>query len=164
MESTQIYIHGENSREPRLIEVSEKASIPDILKAYAKEFPETGQPEEISVFVEDEEEALIREKHIEPAGIRKRGHYHCHRCKKIEVTVFYNGEDKRLPFPPSTTAKLVLKKAVRAFQINEADAGDYLLKLEDRTVLQPADHIGSFASFPRCVLKLFLTPTKPVQG
>lgn len=164
MNKTQIYVHGENSRDPKLVEVSENVSVKDIINLYQKEFPDAGSPDEIEVLLEDEEDPKPNDPHGEKGWIKKRMHVHCHRCKKIAVTIIYNGDDKSFTFSPSTTAKKILKKALHAFNINESDAGDYLLKLDDKTILQPSDHIGSFTSFPRCQVKLFLTPTKPVQG
>ncbi len=164
MNKTQIYVHGENSRDPKLMEVPENASVKHIIDQYLKEFPAAGSVDEIELFIEDEEDPKQKDHPGEKAGIKKRIHIHCHRCRKIAVTIIYNGDDKSFTFPPSATAKQVMKKAIQAFNINEADAGDYLLKLDDKTILQPSDHIGSFASFPRCQVKLFLTPTKPVQG
>ena len=164
MNKLQIYVHGENSRESKLVEVAENASVSDILNKYTQVFPGMGSADEIELFLEDEEDPKPMELSGEKAGIKKRMHVHCHRCKKIAVTVVYNGEDKSFTFAPSATAKKILKKAIHAFNISEADAGDYLLKLDDKTILQPSDHIGSFTSFPRCQVKLFLTPTKPVQG
>lgn len=164
MNKTQIYLHGENSREPKLVEVADNASVKDIIDLYHKEFHDTGSADEIELFLEDEEDPKPKDRHGEKDWIKKRMHIHCHRCKKIAVTVIYNGDDKSFTFPPSATAKRILKQALKAFNIKEADAGDYLLKLDDKTILQPSDHIGSFTSFPRCQVKLFLTPTKPVQG
>lgn len=163
MNKIEIYVHGEGSRDPKLVEVAESASVKDLLNYYRQAFPGAGTSDDVELFFEDEEEP--KEKgHFGGAGIKKRIHIHCHRCRKIAVTIFYNGEDKQFSFPPSATARQILKKAIHAFQISEADAGDYLLKLDDKTILQPTDHIGSFASFPRCEVRLFLTPTKPVQG
>jgi hypothetical protein len=164
MNKTQIYVHGENTRDPKLVEVSENASVKDIINLYHQEFPDAGSPDEIELFIEDEEDPKEKDHSGEKAGIKKRIHIHCHRCRKIAVPVIYNGDDKLFQFSPSATAKMILKKAIHAFNIKETDAGDYLLKLDDKTILQPSDHIGSFTSFPRCQVKLFLTPTKPIQG
>jgi hypothetical protein len=160
MNNIEIYLHGENARAPKLTAVPENATVADIIEKYLQEFPGAELPHEIIVFVEDEHEPRNKDH----SGFKKRMHLHCHRCNKIGVVIIYNGDDKLFDFSPSTTAKHILKKAVHAFSIAEADAGDYLLKLDDKTILQPADHIGSYTVFPRCHVKLFLTATKPVQG
>jgi len=164
MNNLQIYLHGENEASPKLIEISEGASLREIIEIYQHEFANSGQAEEINIYLEDEGEALEKHHSLKDAGIKHRSHVHCHRCKKVEVTVIYNGDDKSFEFSPATKAKNVLKKAINAFGISESDAHDYLLKLDDKTVLQPDDHIGSFTSSPRCQVKLFLTAKKPVQG
>lgn len=164
MNQIQIYLHGENSRDFKLIEINENALIEDIIVIYQKEFLSGGSAEEIDIFLENDELPKNRKQSVNEYGIGKKNHVHAHRCKKIHVTVFYNGVDKPFELSPAVTSTVVLRKAVKAFDINEADASDYLLKLEDKTILQSTDHIGSYVSFPHCRLKLFLTPTKPVQG
>lgn len=164
MDKITIYIHGENHRDPKLVEVSENASIAEIIGIYSKEFPGSGDEHEIELFVEDEQD--FKQKHLkgEEHGIKKRHHIHCHRCKKVNVLVTYNSETKSFSVAPSATIKKIEKDALKEFKINEADAGDFLLKLEDGTVLQPTEHIGSFASHDQCKVSLFLTAAKPIQG
>jgi hypothetical protein len=164
MNKMQIYVHSENNREPKLVEVAENASVADLIGMYQNELTVAGSADGINLFIEDEDEPKAKDAAGEKHGLKKRVHVHCHRCKKVSVAVGYNGDTKSLSFPPSTTVKKVMKKVVKEFGIEEADAGDYLLKLEEGTVLQPADHIGSFASHPHCQVKFFLTPTKPIQG
>lgn len=164
MSKLQIYLHGENVPAPKFVEIAGSESLDDLVAIYLQQFPNAGQPHEIEVFMEDAEEAKEKHHSVDDAGIKHRSHIHCHRCKKVEVTVIYNGDDKSFEFAPAIKVKNVLKKAVAAFGISESDAGDYLLKLDDKTVLQLDEHIGSFTSYPRCQVKLFLTAKKPIQG
>jgi hypothetical protein len=164
MNKHQIYVHGENARDPQLVEISENANVNDIIDLYRQQFNQTTDSDQIELYLEDEDEPKSKKDQADKANIKKRSHVHCHRCKKIKVTVFYNGDDKSFEFPPSATTKKIMKKVVKEFGISESDSGDYLLKLDDKTILQPSDHIGSFSSYPLCQVKLFLTPTKPVQG
>ncbi len=164
MKTIQIYVHKENNREPKLVEVSEEASVKDVVNKYLQEFPNSDSPEDVEFFVEDEDEQRPKEETGEKGGIKRKVHIHCHRCKKVSVAVEYNGQTITLNVPPSTTAKKILKQAAKKFNISEGDAADLLLKLSDGTVLQPGDHIGSFAAFPHCSISLSLTANKQVQG
>ena len=164
MNKIEIYVHGENSREPKLVEVSENSSIAEIIDIYRQEFPGAGEAEEIELFVEEEQKPKPKHHRGEEHGIKKRHHVHGHRCKKVTVTVSYNSETKSLYLAPSTTAKKIKQEALEEFKINEADAGDLLMKLADGTVLQPTDHIGSFTTHNSCQVALFLTAANPVQG
>lgn len=164
MKTVQIYLHGENNRDPKLVEVSEEASVKEVINKYQQEFPNSGNTEDVEFFVEDEEEHRSKDEIGEKGGIKRKNHIHCHRCKKVSVAVEYNGQTITLNLPPSTTAKKILKQAAKKFNISEGDAADLLLKLADATVLQPGDHIGSFVSFPHCSISLLLTANKQVQG
>lgn len=164
MKTIQIYLHGENTREPKLVEVAEEASVKDVINKYQKEFPNSGQADEVEFFIEDEEEHRHKDEAGEKGGIKRKVHIHCHRCKKVAVSVSYNGQTITVNVPPSTTTKKILKQAVKKFNISDSDAADLLLKLGDGIVLQPGDHIGSFVAFPNCSIQLSLTPNKQVQG
>ena len=101
MKTIQIYVHGENNREPKLVEVSEEASVKDVVNKYLQEFPNSGGPEDVEFFVEDEEEQRPKEETGEKGGIKRKVHIHCHRCKKVSVAVEYNGQTITLNVPPS---------------------------------------------------------------
>ena len=162
MKELQIYVHAENNKEPQIIPVDETSTVQDIINEYAKKFNTV--PGEVNLFLQDEDDSKEKGKHADAAGIKKRSHVHCHRCRKITVTVFFNGDDKNIEVPPSFTAKNLIKKIFQIFSIDKNDATEYLLKLEDGTILQPDDHIGSFSSYPQCQVKIYLTDNKPIQG
>jgi hypothetical protein len=164
MDKHLIYLHGEGNRDVKSVEISADATVEDIIIIYQQQFPGGETTEEISLWIEEDETPRHRHAHHGEGGIHHRHHVHCHRCKTVEVVILYNGDDRSFAVAPSTTVKKVFQKAVHAFHISESDAGDYLLKLEDGTVLKPSEHIGSFTNFPRCHVKLFLTAAKPING
>ena len=159
-----VFLHGEGNRDAKTVEIPAHATVEDIIIIYQQQFPSGVTTEEIFLWVEEEKTPKQRHAHHEEAGIHHRHHVHCHRCKTVEVVILYNGDDRSFPVTPSTTVKKIFEKAIHAFQISESDAGDYLLKLEDGTVLKPSEHIGSFTTFPRCHVRLFLTAKKPING
>lgn len=164
MNKIEIYVRGEHSREPKLVEIPAAATIQEVIYLYHKECPGASDAGEINLFFEEDHHPKEKKHNCEGAGIQKKHRIHCHRCKAAEVRVIYNGDDKGFKFPPSATSKTVFKKAIEAFGISPSDAGDYVLKLDERTILQPGEHIGSFVSYPACHVKLFLTALKPIQG
>jgi len=164
MNKIEIYVRGEHSREPKLVELPAGATIQEVIDLYHKECPGAADAGEIQLFFEEEDDPKHGHHGCDEAGVRKKHHIHCHRCKEAEVRIIYNGDDKGFRFAPSATIKSVFKEAISAFGISPEDAGDYVLKLDEKTILQPSEHIGSFVSFPQCVVKLFLTALKPIQG
>ncbi len=161
----EIYVHGENCAEPKLVEISTEATIADIINKYREvmNMPHA-KVEEIELFIEDEDQPKHKEHHHEHAGIKKRHHVHCHRCKNVAVTVEYNNQTHTISFQPSATGATVLKKAAVEFKISEKDAADLILKLPDGNILKSTDHIGSFVSHPHCQIKLLLIHNTQVQG
>jgi hypothetical protein len=164
MNKIQVYIHGENLQESKLIDFPEKASANEIIEIYLRESGNTSKPEEWLVFIEEETEPRPNEFVFTDQEIKVKSHFHFHRCRTIATTIFYNGEDKFSHFSPSTKASHILKKALEAFRIKEVDAGDFRLKLDDKRVLNPNERIGSFATHSHCSVKLYLTDKKPIHG
>jgi hypothetical protein len=165
MKTIQLYLHSENCREPKLVEVSTEATVADIINKYREvmNLPDA-KVDEIELFLEDEDDPKNKGHHHEHVGIKKRHHIHCHRCQKVAVSIEYNGQVKTLSVPPSATGAMILKKAAKEFHISDKDAADLVIKLPDGNVLQKTDHIGSFVSFPHCEIKLSLIHNTQVQG
>src|SRR5687767_1003824 len=116
MKELQIYEHGENNKEPQIITVDERSTVQDIINEYAKKFNTAAG--EVNLFLQDEDDAKEKGTHADAVGIKKRNHVHCHRCRKIKVTVFFNGDDKNIDVPPSFTAKNLIKKIFQLFGID----------------------------------------------
>ena len=165
MKDLEIYIHAENCREKKLVKIPADATIDDIIKKYHHDFniSETGE-ETVEVFIENKDSPHNKEHKADHCGIKHRHHIHCHRCHDVKTQVEYNGKTKHIKFPPSATGENVLKQSAEAFDINEIDAAKLVLELEDETVIESTDHLGSFVQFPHCSIKLFLRPNKQVQG
>ncbi len=47
MNKLQIYVHGENNRDPKLVKVAEKASVNEIISKYQQEFFVPGSADDI---------------------------------------------------------------------------------------------------------------------
>ena len=164
METIEIYLHGENCQEAKIIEIPVNSKIGDIIAVYHNSMNPDAKMEEIELFFEDDDDMKNKEHEIGQAGIKKRHHVHCHRCKKVTVTIDYNGQVIHLKVAPSNTGERILKLAAKEFKIAEGDIGDLYLKLPDGTTLDPDAHIGSYVHHPKCEITLTLINNNQVQG
>jgi hypothetical protein len=153
-----IYIHGENNKDAKSIDVPENSTNEEILLVYKEKFGNLIMQEEILVFVEDEQEHHEHHRH------HHNTHIHCHRCKHITVSISYNTGIKAFHVAPSATGKKLLEKAANAFSILPIDAADLLLRLSDGKDIESTDHIGSFVSYPNCAIAISLVPNPQVKG
>lgn len=98
-------------------------------------------------------------------GLRRHGHLHCHACRRVQVTVRYNGEKAR-SFPPQTTVNSVLAWAKHVFKIDRAAGADLLLRKCDKGawLSDPDEHIGIYADPGSCALCLDLAKEINPQG
>ena len=92
------------------------------------------------------------------------GHIHCHHCKRIAVTVTFNGRDKHHKFSPAATVQTVKLWAKRRFGISDTDASRLILKLSGVTD-PPSDnlHLGELAKHG-CELSFELVPDPRING
>src|ERR1700683_373865 len=103
MKIIEIYVHTTNGIEPKLIRTSEDATVKQLIETIVEAGElKTGQDEDIRLFLEDSDEPVELHRKLSECEIRHRHHVHCHRCHRVKVSVFYNGE-KHESFPPSAT-------------------------------------------------------------
>lgn len=167
MAGIQIFIQGEGVREIRVVELRDGATVRDIVAAArAHGFP-AATDGDASVFVEDTDEALEVNGRLDASGIGHHGSVHVHRCKKINVTVHFNGVGKAQSFAPGTTIHRVKEWAVgkHAFDLYPVDAAEHLLQITGTSDRPDEDvHIGSLVSVPKCALEFDLVPKVRVEG
>jgi hypothetical protein len=166
MKKIELYVHSFNGVDPKLVTASEESTITELLEIIVASGGLDGKvDEEILIFTEDCDEPVERHRKLSECEIRHRHHVHCHRCRKVQVSAFYNGEHHET-FGPATTVKRVLKWAVSAFKLSPADAADKILVLKGHDTEElPLDaHIGSFTQPHHCSVELCLTAPVEVQG
>jgi ABC-type dipeptide/oligopeptide/nickel transport system ATPase subunit len=166
MKNVELYVHSNSGAEPLLIQVSEDAAIAEILQLVAGSGGFGDKVEEdVLVFTEDSDGPIERHRKLSELEVRHRHHLHCHKCHRVKVSVFYNGEHSE-SFSPAATVKRILKWAIKAFKLTPADAADKILVLKNQGADElPLDaHIGSFTQPHHCAIELCLTAPVEVQG
>jgi hypothetical protein len=165
-QKNQIHLYGEGQPSPVIIEVGEHASLADLLSAaqsagvLAADVP----LKDVFVFKLDEEEPLEHNKPV--ARGDKRPKLHCHRCRKVEVSVTFNLNTKSRDFAPGTLVSKVLKWVLHEFKLKGGDAQNKELRLggPNGQVLLDDVPIGSYVRHPNCDLLVYLVDAVQVQG
>ena len=167
MADKELFLQAEGVRDIALVRVPEDGTVHDVIDAAKAQGLRVEDGEDPMVTLENEEEALDLEAPLSAAGIVDRGRVHVHRCKRVEVTVGFNGRDKSDGFPPSATIKRVTRWAVgkQGFDLAEADAADHLLQLRGSPERPDEDsHIGTLVEVLDCSVQLDLVPKSRVEG
>lgn len=164
MKELEVFFHGIGQDNVKLIRVQEDFLIVDVLKA-AKGAGVVGILDETcEIFLEESEEPVDKKHSLRHLGVKGRAHFIYHHCKKIEVSVSYNGEVKKTHFSPAVKIGKVLKWAIKAFGLTGTDATDKVLRLENKEELANDIRLGSLVHHPHCHIELFLTATVRVEG
>jgi len=160
----KIYLHGENDRAIKPVEIAADAAYQDVLEIFKREFEIADLAQDYFLFFEEDEILADGTEVSIELEIVHKGHYHGHRCKVIKTVVSYNSQTKEFNFKPSATGKKVLEAISEKLGISPVDAVDLLLKVDENTIVQGTDHIGSFVGHHDCSLRLMLVSDKVVQG
>jgi hypothetical protein len=163
-ELIEIYLHSAGVRDEKIIQIVEDATVNDLLLA-AREVG-LAHESDVILLIEDGEEPLERHARLCDHGVKHKHHLHCHQCRRVDVKVHFNGQEREAAFSPSKKVKGVLKWAVKAFELHGVDAENKELRLGSAagSILESQQHIGSWTSPGSCCIELYLTAIVEVQG
>jgi hypothetical protein len=157
----KLLLHGEGTRTIHPVEVEENIHLEEIILMYKDRFYPGVAVEEIFLFVEDDEDPL-------PPHHRHGKHHHHkihgHRCRKIEVTIQFNGFDKSLVSSPAATGDKLKEKAGKLFDIAPIDLAALKLTESNGLDFNAREHIGSIVSHGDCRALLLLVPDPQIKG
>ncbi len=160
----KIHLSGEGNPTPVSVAHSTSAATLFAAAQQAGVIPADAKAEDVHLFLDGEEEPLAADQLKNPAKDRIR--IHCHRCRKITVTVVFNLKKHQKAFPPGTEVRRVLKWALKEFGLSGADAENKELRVGDASgqVLTEDTAIGCYAHYPKCEITAYLVDIVQVQG
>jgi hypothetical protein len=167
-ETIEIFLQVEGDADVKLIRVPQNGTVRDLIEAArAKGVTVPNGGENVVVLLEDSDEVLALDKKLKEVGIGHRQRVHCHRCRRVEVTVNFNGRAESKAFPSSATVKRVKKwaDAKEQFDLKGVDATDHVLQICGTNVRPDEDtHIGTLVRHPSCNICFDLVPKVRVEG
>ena len=174
-ENIEIFIHGPGIQ-PKvasvkgdnvLLEVLEAEGVPGVRDEGVLVFvDECGDALDEAIEIEDGEdkhEPCDARRTIAEIAIKSGTHVHVHKCRRILVTVTYNGVDKKHKFSPATTISTATKWAKRKFKIDPTS--DFVLQISGtKTVPRQNEHLGDLVIGGVCTLSFDLVTEVNPQG
>lgn len=173
MAGLQIFVQGEGKREIRVVELSPHATVRDLVEAAQaqgvalQDGGAHGGADRVSAYAEDSDAPLPAGATLEGAGLGNHSSVHLSRCRRVAVTVHYNGQDRSETFGPGVPMHRVKEWAVenKGFNLNPVDAAEHVLQLTG-TSDRPDDdvHIGSLVGASSCKVEFDLVAKVRVEG
>lgn len=170
MSEMQIFLQVEGIREIRVLGLPPHATVRDLVKAATDLGLVTAgaeTAEALAVFTEDDEEPLALDAMLDAAGLPQGASIHVSRCKKVRVTVHFNGQERSESFGPGVPIHRVKQWAAgkKGFNLSDLDAADHALQITG-THDRPDDdvHIGTLVQGSACAVEFDLVPKKRVEG
>jgi len=161
MKSKKFYLDGENfdSLKEGSLEIAK--TVNQLLEEF-----NTSEAESTYVFINDEESHVDKNKTLEEINHDEKVDIFCHRCKKIDIKVFYQNRTYDLIVSSNLKGKIILKKALKEFEIPNSES--VKLKLVANSANGPTildnDRIGKFVSYPDCSINIYLVSKDNWQG
>lgn len=161
----ELFVQGEEIGEVALIRVPHDATVREVILKTKTECGIEASEEEIIVLIEDQDEEIVLDAKLIEIGIGHRHRVHLHRCRRVEVSVNFNGATKKRPFSPSTTIVKIKRWADDEFGLKGVDATEHALQICETNKRPDLDtHVGSLVQYPHCEICFDLVPKKRVEG
>ena len=161
----EVFLQGVGIVGIKRVSVSQDATGRDLVDVARQHGLQTDGPEQVFVFKEDQDEPLPLDTQLVKGEITPRSHVHVHCCRKIEVSVNFNGATQTHAFSPSATLAKVMKWTAKAFGMSEQDASEHALQLCNSGSRPSADtHVGTLGSSHGCSVCLDLVAKQRIEG
>lgn len=161
----EIFVQGEGLPDTILVRIDGGSAVQDLITAAQGKGLDACS--ESAVFLEDSDEPVRASCRLEEVGIGHRKRVHIHRCKKVKVTVNFNGRQIDRKFPPSATIKRVKRWATgpQGFELTKVDASEHALQICGSPERPDEDqHVGCLVTRPGCSICFDLVPKQRVEG
>jgi hypothetical protein len=113
---------------------------------------------------EDAHEPIDISLTLRQLGVSRHSHVHTRAHRRIDVTVYFNGQ-KRYRFSPATTVASLTAWAKEKFQVDPSSSGDLVLALRPTGVQpRPTQHLGELLQAGSHVLEFDLVREVTPQG
>lgn len=162
----QLFVQGEGIVDIQLVRVFEQSILRELIGKLGSAFTETNAAADEFIFLlEDSERELASDKSLKELGIKNRERIHINRCRKVKVSVNFNGREINDAFPPSRTIAKVKRWADKKFDIDGIDATEHALQICGTAKRPDEDtHLGALVRRPNCQVCFDLVPKKRVEG
>jgi hypothetical protein len=165
----QVFVQGEGLGQIRLVKADAGSTIgelvADLAERFGGDFAAAAGSGGLAVTLENDDRELPASSTLEQAGVTDRKRVHVHRCRKVRVSVNFNGATATDDFPPANTVGKVKKWADKKFEIDEADATEHALQLCGTADRPDEDaHVGTLTNGTACSICFDLVPKRRVEG
>lgn len=153
----ELFVHTAGSEDPDVVEVENTARVRELLAGDG----------DSRIWIEETDEEIGLDDTLVAAGLRHHQHVHRGRCRRVDLTVRFNGENFTNTFGPGTTIKIIEKWAFGgdAADLSPDQAAKHVLALPGGDhFLAATVHIGSLVTVGSCQLTLDLLPRDRFEG
>jgi hypothetical protein len=156
-DAMELFVHDRSGEDPQLLEIDATAVVRTLV---AEEGPDG------AVWLEEIDEEIELGITMEQAGIHHHHHVHRGNCRRVEVTVRFNGPFERAFGPPATIKRVYSwASGPDGARLSPEQAAKHVLAVPGADhFLDSGVHIGSLVSHGSCSVTLDLLPRERFEG
>jgi hypothetical protein len=167
-ETIDVFVQAEGQSKIGTVKVSSTETVRGLIDAAERDgmSPSRGSGTTVAS-LEDADEPARLDDTLAESGIVHRSRVHIHRCRRVDVKVFFNGRTIERQFPPAATIGKVTEWAVgkKGFILDAADAVEHVLQISGTTQRPDEDeHLGTLVNASTCAVSFDLVPKQRVEG
>lgn len=163
---TRVYIQSEHFPDINLVELDDHATIDDLKRAALALLPPGTDASDLTLSVEDDDDdTLAQATHVKQLKKEHGVRIHLHRCKHIDVHVYFGAEVVQHQFRPATTVGQVRQWAGHKLGMQPGDIAEHVLQVAGTNEQPDVDeHLGTLAKCPKCSVTFDLVPAHRING
>lgn len=161
MDNVNVFIQGAGVRDVRFGNLPANCHYKDIRALIDEAAPELSDLTHL--FYENKDEPISHDERLECDG--DAVYLHVSRCRRIAVTVNFNGQQFDRKFSPAATIGRLKKWAAKSAGISKEDAAEYALQISGTDERPDSEtHVGSLVECTTCSIEFDLVPTDRING
>ena len=162
MKTISLIYHGQE----KTVTVPVSDTVGKIIREHlSTEAKATDDVEDLECYHNERQAELRKDQELHHLNIHDGDKLIFSRCKRIAISVKYNGHVFKSNYLPIDKIKKVKKDACDHFQISGTDAADLQLYLSDSKEPLPAGtYLAFIASYPHCSIELDLSKDIAILG
>jgi hypothetical protein len=161
----QVFVSSNGGIKSLTLEVEASAMIGKLMqKAYPEMKNNSDFKEDSEVYLANQEDDLDKGKTLEACGVKNGDSLFIGKCKKVNVSVNYEGRTFSLVTSPSIQLRVLKSKVAEHFGMDPEEVSEFQFLLNEEIIDNLKIMIGSLMVYPNCSIELVFAPKKDING
>lgn len=161
----KVFVSSNGSLKSLTLEVEASTAIGKLMqKAYPHLKNNSDFEEDSEVYLANQHDDLDKGKTLGACGVKNSDYLFIGKCKRVNVSVTYEGRTFSIETTPSLQLKVLKKKVAEHFEMASEEVSEFQFLLNEDVIDDLKIMIGSLLVYPNCSIELVFAPKKDING